>query len=251
MVGNVLYAEPVNAWQIAAVQYLQFVSSSHEFMMWMPHINIDNVDWKDASFVNNDYQPVPDIRLLSIDEWEYLLRGRNNGLYLYGLGKIDSYRKSSGLIVLPDDWQLPEGCSFVAAATKSEPNFTDNQYTIAEWKKMEEAGALFLPCYGYTDENGILTDDVSGYYLSSDVADHKVNYLNFGVALGKGYASTSEKAPTTYNMCIRPVQDETVEGFDNIQTNSSAISVNKQIIDGQLYILRDGVYYNALGAKIK
>ena len=44
------------------------------------------------------------------------------------------------------------------------------------------------------------------------------------------------------------LEQEETTGVDAIQTTKSS---QKMIIDGQVYILRDGVRYNALGAQVK
>ena len=53
----------------------------------------------------------------------------------------------NGLIILPDVFVLPDGLSFTAGNSE-----WTNSYTIAQWEKMEENGAVFLPAAG--DRNG-------------------------------------------------------------------------------------------------
>ena len=48
------------------------------------------------------------------------------------------------MILLPDDWQLPEGLSFTPY-----DGSTVNHYTQAQWQQMEDAGAVIIPAAGY------------------------------------------------------------------------------------------------------
>ena len=86
-------------------------------------------------------------RTLSNDEWLYICQGRKNADQLLGLGTIGAV---TGLIILPDDWQLPAGLSF----TPNTDNATRNQYTYEQWDKMENAGAVFFATCGYFHKSG-------------------------------------------------------------------------------------------------
>ena len=81
-------------------------------------------------------------RTLSNDEWLYICQGRKNADQLLGLGTIGTV---TGLIILPDDWQLPAGLSF----TPNTDNATKNQYTYNQWAELENAGAVFIATNGY------------------------------------------------------------------------------------------------------
>ncbi|MBR1807836.1 MAG: hypothetical protein IJ776_00400 [Paludibacteraceae bacterium] len=48
------------------------------------------------------------------EEWKYLFLSRENAATLFGLGSVDG---AKGLIILPDNWVLPEGASFTAGTT--------------------------------------------------------------------------------------------------------------------------------------
>ena len=75
-------------------------------------------------------------------EWDYLFNTRTNASEKYGHGQIGNY---NGVIILPDVWVLPDGLSFTAG----QHAYSDNVYTLDEWAKMEENGAVFLPAAGY------------------------------------------------------------------------------------------------------
>ncbi len=104
---------------------------------------------------------------LSKAEWEYLISEsqmpgdshRANANTLWGGARLyanddaknnhwnDPNYYKNGLIILPDNWILPSGSSFVARARADSGN---NKYTYEEWAVMEAAGAIFLPAAGST-----------------------------------------------------------------------------------------------------
>ena len=85
--------------------------------------------------------------MLTGAEWSYLLAsGRASAADKNALGTVNGVH---GLIILPDDWTLPDGLSF----TGNLFHFDDNTYTAEQWTLMANAGAVFLPAggYGYND----------------------------------------------------------------------------------------------------
>ena len=99
---------------------------------------------------------------LTADEWYYLFHYRVNstGDQLRGRAIITGVQghqakefvngatqprtQIEGFILLPDDWtpdDVPSGLTFDPAA--------QNSYSVAEWARMEAAGAMFLPAAGY------------------------------------------------------------------------------------------------------
>ena len=100
-------------------------------------------------------------RTLTNDEWYYLLNTRENAASLQGLGTVLGVR---GAILLPDEWVLPDGASFVTDPESKA--FTDNVYSTEEsWSLMENAGAVFFPRACRRFGTTFIDDD--GYYWSS------------------------------------------------------------------------------------
>ena len=64
---------------------------------------------------------------------------------------------------------------------------------------------------------------------------------------GKLYIEVN--AVNSYNVPVHIVFDGTVTGVENVNVNIEG--VRKQIIDGQLVVIRNGKAYNALGAQVK
>lgn len=80
-------------------------------------------------------------RILTDEEWDYVLYNRSNCSSKRALGNIQGIH---GLIILPDEWVLPEGCSFTPGIN----GWNQNPYSFDQWGKMEAAGAVFFPAAG-------------------------------------------------------------------------------------------------------
>mgnify|MGYP004445588957 FL=1 len=76
--------------------------------------------------------------LMGKTQWEYLLEGRTDASSKRGNVFITDNGISGnfGLVILPDECVLPEGCTFSGTGT--------NTYTMAQWELMEKCGAVFL-----------------------------------------------------------------------------------------------------------
>lgn len=131
-------------------------------------------------------------KTLSNEEWSYLHTGRPNASILYGYASI--YDTASltyvvGLLLLPDDWVTPSGCTFrpgVMCIYGSTEHYFDG-----DWRLMEENGALFLPAasfrtgvnfyYHYLYTPNQLGTGPYGFYWSSTLYEDYLPYhLDFG-----------------------------------------------------------------------
>lgn len=92
-------------------------------------------------------------------EWEYLINTRAGAADKKAAAIVNGVR---GLLLLPDYWLLPAGCTFTTTDT--------NRYTAAQWTQMERHGALFLPAAGYREVTTINSFNSLGWYWASDVA---------------------------------------------------------------------------------
>jgi len=130
-------------------------------------------DWGELS-IGGD---APDTwRTLSYDEWEYLINGRPGARQKFALAAVHGVR---GLLLLPDRWILPAGCSFIAGVG----DWSRNVYTDAQWNLMEGYGAVFLPCAGLRmvslgSKSDVCDDGMVGRYWSSsqNIVDKKDHY---------------------------------------------------------------------------
>lgn len=94
-------------------------------------------------------------RTLTNDEWTYLFENRDNANLLMGVARInlneDGSGFANGLIVLPDNWQCPTGISFksgFADEMHARAYAAHQTFSLAQWKVLEEAGAVFFPTAG-------------------------------------------------------------------------------------------------------
>lgn len=98
-------------------------------------------DWGRYNAITNGGDRAGLWRTLNYDEWKYILRDRPQADDLRGQATINNI---GGYIILPDDWEMPEGLDF-----KPDPsNMSTNVYTFQQWSQLERAGALFLPFAG-------------------------------------------------------------------------------------------------------
>ena len=200
--GNLQYLPAINLWKFADTQY-EYLGNSNKYLSPTYRNWVDLFGWSgegsnapfgvSTSTNNTDYagefldwgtNPIcgdaPSTwRSMSADEWMYIFHGRKNAESLFACAKVNGV---SGVVLLPDDWILPEGLSFIPSVTKgliwsslydgsySDANTTyshyqDNSYTLEQWQKMEDAGAVFLPAAGYrnTENNQVLWSPNKGY----------------------------------------------------------------------------------------
>lgn len=140
----------------------------------------DFVDWGHNAIYDpkaNITYPADTWRTLSVEEYQYLLFTRPNASQLVGTASIEDHPNGpvKGIIILPDDFVLPDGLSFKGAnQTHSYTSgyiytykesvamfdmtpsyfasddyvFNQNRYTLAQWEQLEAAGAVFLPAAG-------------------------------------------------------------------------------------------------------
>lgn len=102
---------------------------------------------------------------LSRDEWDFILNKRPNAKKLYSRAYVAGLK---GLLLLPDKWKQPNDIRFTPEATA----FAVNNYSIAEWKKLEATGAVFLPCAGLRRGKTEPTwTGNEGCYWTSSIAD--------------------------------------------------------------------------------
>ena len=120
----------------------------------------DLFQWSDVEALEGDGWYV-----LSADEWTYLMVTRDgDGMSKNALGSVNG---QNGLVILPDGWVQPEGVP-VFVPVSSGVDYANNPYTTAEWAIMEAAGAVFLPCQGYSTDGGEpINADVHGVYWSA------------------------------------------------------------------------------------
>ena len=131
------------------------------------------VDWGKAYCASNGIAAEGTWRTLSKDEWTYLFFTRKASTVS---GTADArYAKATvndikGIILLPDTYTHPEGVSALTSINTASAAFTANTYDLANWAKIESAGAVFLPAAGYRFGSDVYDVGGYGYYWSSSAS---------------------------------------------------------------------------------
>ena len=218
--GNLQYQQSTDEWRFAREQYEYIGAANVNSGALADKIDLFGWSGKDSnvpfgistSINNTDYAgefvdwginwiggDMPNTwRTLSIDEWKYLYHERNHADKLFALGTINGI---AGMILLPDDWQLPEGvtCKLPTEEglswdenyngggyvnTNTQANYyQDNIYTIDQWQVMEEVGAVFLPAAGYRENINFSNKSVNppsdhvGSYATNTISDQNNYYF--------------------------------------------------------------------------
>ena len=219
--GNLQYQASTDTWRFANHQY-DYVGKLNGAISPTNENWIDLFGWgtgnnpTNVSENNADYATFVDWgtnkigkdkantwRTLTLDEWDYLLHKRISAATLRGIATVNNIH---GLILLPDDFTLPEDMTFVAGGGFSSGlEWKLNVYTTYEWEKMEKAGAVFLPASG--SRLGSSIGDVQSYcnYWSATPSDSNYAYYllfdSFGAEL-VGYFFCRY-----YGLAVRLVQD--------------------------------------------
>ena len=203
------------------------------------------------------------------ENWLYILFGRANASNLFDLGMVHGI---NGMIILPDNWEAPEGVSFTPSSVSglncnddeyclnSGGNFSHNVISDADWSKMEEKGALFLPAAGYrwgiqTQHAGQWDMFYAGSYANYQVPNtysafgHEGTYwLAFGDAEVRFPGSSSNKAE---GASVRLVMDAPKEIEASVFDNHVSDMPFKCIEENQVLIKRGKNTYNLVGVEIK
>ncbi len=143
--------------------------------------NIANTkyDWGIHNSISNGGGKENLWRLLTHNEWRYLLCKRKNASKLFAFATVAGVK---GLILLPDNWQKPAGAKLELSVNKGMKYIGDDEYinnepktsvydhnilSINNWRILEENGAVFLPAAGGRDYANVFEEQVCGFYWSS------------------------------------------------------------------------------------
>ena len=227
--GNLQYTQSTNTWAFAANQYEMLGTANVENSALADKIDLfgwsgstGSAKWGiSLSTDYNDYsggfadwgQHIGDgslWRTLTNDEWTYLRSGRANASNLMGVARINldagGTTYANGLILLPDTWTCPEDITFKSgfASEYSVQAYADYQtFTLAQWEKLEAAGAVFLPASG--SRYGSSIGDVQNYgnyWSATPNASDFADYLRF-------YSGEADWGRNNryYGRAVRLVQD--------------------------------------------
>lgn len=141
-------------------------------------------DWG-ANPVSNGGNAPDQWRTLTRDEWMFLFKSRPDAGGKYGAAKVNGM---AGVVVLPDEWTLPDSCSFYAgmagAGADTDWSGARNVYTAARWRQMEANGAVFLPAAGFRMGKSVGLAGSYGFYWSSTPMGKSNAYYVYITSLG-------------------------------------------------------------------
>ena len=123
-------------------------------------------DWGVYNAISNGGNQAGLWRTLTYPEWDYLFYKRPNASNLWDRATING---TPGLMLLPDDWVKPEGITIKDTDGRFE--FNTNSYDLEQWKLLEDAGAVFLPCGGVRHGTTVQGVGQSGQYWSATPLD--------------------------------------------------------------------------------
>ena len=126
-------------------------------------------EWGDSAIVNGGNVPKA-WRTMTSAEWEYMLYERVHAEAYRGVHKIylDSLDQRLAVILLPDGWKEPAGLSFTTDSSVFAVSSVTLAIPLADWRKMEKAGAVALPhcgsrIWGNSDNDHIGITSLTGY----------------------------------------------------------------------------------------
>lgn len=187
--GNLQYQASTGAWRFAYNQYdvlrlnealgLDSDSIRENFSGWVDEFywayGFDdsvcvNYDWGVYNKIDNGGGKKGLWRTLSREEWLYILNERRNAENLRSRAVVCGVH---GYMILPDDFVFPKDVRFI-------PQCHDfsNDYNEEQWRRMEAAGALFLPC-NLGVEYPVGLTKCGGYWTSSSCLWHEAFYFGF------------------------------------------------------------------------
>ena len=215
--GNLQYQAATNTWKFAEHQYDVIGAAGNSYISRDYNGWIDLFGWgtgdnptkasTDASvyttFTDWGVNPISNggntpnqWRTLTQSELNYILYARPNADKLWGIGTVNNV---PGLILLPDDWILPDGIYFYGGKVYT---YSINEYTTTEWAKMEAAGAVLLPVSGYRSGVSVSAGGGYGYYWTAAPASYS---LQFHVYNNTTYIAINDNYKSYAGMAVRLV----------------------------------------------
>lgn len=165
------------------------------------------LDW--GHNVIDDY-PADTWRILIQDEWNRVVLNRSCDYFRTTITDVSPV--AYGLVIVPDQFTLPAGFSAFSNTNTASSNCSSNEFTLAQWEKLESAGCVFLPLTNYRtkDKAAYPGDGVywcggnagsttnARYFGFNDTAVGTSNTTNFG---SSGNVIRNNKTILRYNGC--------------------------------------------------
>ena len=139
-------------------------------------------------------------RTLSLNEWTYLLRQRENANNLYTYANING---TNGLVLLPDKWEAIDEIP-ISIAT----DYSANTFSFSQWETLEAKGAVFLPSCGVYMGNNYNHETAGLYWTNTpDESDETKSHCLY---VTKRYVDINYSGNRSTNRSVRLVHDTIV-----------------------------------------
>ena len=156
-------------------------------------------DWGYNAIANGGNQENSGWRTLTNAEWGYVFNSRTGAASKKGHGNVNGV---NGMILLPDEWTLPEGLTFTSGNSS-----WANVYNAEQWAQMEANGAVFLPAAGRRNGTSLYNVGSNGYYWSSSYYhSSNGNYANY-VYFYSGNLNPQDNSNRYYGYSVRLVRN--------------------------------------------
>ena len=145
---------------------------------------------------------------LTSDEWTYLFNNRSastvggtdNGRY--AKAKVNNVQ---GIILFPDTYTHPDGVTAPTGVNATgNTGWNGNNYSSADWTKMESAGCVFLPAAGLRNGTSVSNVGSLGFYWSSTANDTGYAY---NVFFNSGNVDPASYGDRSNGFSVRLVRD--------------------------------------------
>lgn len=135
-----------------------------------------NADWGVYNPISNGGNQAGLWRTLTKQEWTYVFNTRvTSSDTRYAKANVNNI---NGVILLPDNWST--AYYSLSSTNSASANFSSNTITAAQWKTLEQHGAVFLPAAGSRLGTSLQSINSTGYYWSvSYYGSYLVRCVNF------------------------------------------------------------------------
>ena len=138
-----------------------------------------NADWGVYNAISNGGNQPGLWRTLTRQEWGFLFGNSPMRLNKWGGATIDD--TYCGIVILPDEWDTPDNLTFNPGL---DSGALTNRYSIDEWTRMEENGAVFLPALG----GRYGQHEIRGLFYSADYWSSTEDQEDWGLPGSNAYA---------------------------------------------------------------
>jgi hypothetical protein len=144
---------------------------------------------------------------LSSAESTYLFNTRSASNGRYAMAKVNNVQ---GVILFPDTYTHPDGVTAPTNVNTANASFDSNNYTFADWTKMESAGCVFLPGAGYRMGSSVISAGIFGAYWSATSSGKTSDYSAYDfVYFYSGYVAPAFTNTRNHGFCVRLVRQVT------------------------------------------